>query len=321
MSAATAQVTFYDEYPVETSLRTAVLQGLAEQPKAIPPKFFYDQRGSELFDAICELPEYYPTRTEIGLLQTHAHEIATLAGAQCQLIELGSGASKKVRLLLEALQPSVYLGIDISRDFLLQSTRRLAVDYPWLDVHAACADFSQVLSLQEIPRQHRNLGFFPGSSIGNFEPAEAIILLQRLADILKPDGTLLIGVDLKKDPAILNAAYNDAQGVTAAFNLNLLERIRNELDTTLNPDDFYHKAWYNEQLGRIEMHLVSRDEQRLRVEQRWFEFAAGESIHSENSYKYTVEEFQSLAAEAGYRAGRVWTDDAGLFSLHYLTLS
>jgi dimethylhistidine N-methyltransferase len=316
-------ITFHDEDPGQASLREAVLNGLAAQPKSIPPKFFYDQRGSELFDAICEVPEYYPTRTEIGLLQTHAHEIAGLIGPQCLLIELGSGASKKVRLLLEALKPSAYLGIDISRDFLLQSTRQLAADYPWLEVHAACADFSQELALPGLSAGggRNKLAFFPGSSIGNFEPGEAITLLDRLADILGPGGALLIGVDVKKDPQILNAAYNDAQGITAAFNLNLLERVRNELDTTLNPADFYHQAFYNSEQGRIEMHLGSRRAQRVRVARHWFEFARDETIHTENSYKYWVLEFQSLAAQAGYQPIRVWLDQDELFSVHYLLLN
>jgi dimethylhistidine N-methyltransferase len=320
MTAALAEVIFYDEDPGQASLREAVLSGLAAQPKTIPPKFFYDQRGSQLFDAICELPEYYPTRTEVALLQMHAREIADLIGPQCLLIELGSGASKKVRLLLETLQPSAYLGIDISRDFLLQSTQRLAADYPWLEVHAACADFSRELALPALDAGHQKLAFFPGSSIGNFEPGEATTLLGRLADILGPGGALLIGVDLKKDPRILHAAYNDAQGITAAFNLNLLERIRTELDTNLIPDNFYHKAFYNSVQGRIEMHLGSRSQQRIRIANRWFEFAADETIHTENSYKYSVAEFQSLAAQAGYQPTRVWIDEHELFSVHYLLL-
>lgn len=319
-ATALADITFHDEDPGQASLREAVLDGLAAQPKAIPPKFFYNERGSQLFDAICEVPEYYPTRTEIALLQEHAREIAGLIGPQCLLIELGSGASKKVRLLLEALKPSAYLGIDISRDFLLQSTLRLAADYPWLEVHAACADFSREMTIPQIGAQRRKLAFFPGSSIGNFEPGAAVTLLERLADILGPGGALLIGVDLKKDAHILNAAYNDARGVTAAFNLNLLERIRNELDTTIVPDDFYHQAFYNSAQGRIEMHLASRRQQRVRVAGRWFEFAADETIHTENSYKYSIAEFQALATRAGYQPTRVWTDPGALFSVHYMVL-
>jgi dimethylhistidine N-methyltransferase len=312
-----APIRFYDYHPGSASLRNEVLQGLSQRPRAIPPKFFYDELGSQLFDAICELPEYYLTRTEIALLQRHAREIAELAGPECLLIELGSGASKKVRLLLEALRPSVYMGVDISKDFLLQATAQLAADYPWLDVHAACADFSQSLNLPHCPRQS-TLAFFPGSSIGNFTPEEAVTFLQRLHPLLATDGALLIGVDLQKDPTVLHAAYNDSQGVTAAFNLNLLWRIRNTLDSDLDPDTFAHRAFYNRALGRIEMHLVSRRRQRFRIENRVFEFASGETIHTENSYKYTLAGFQALAQRAGYRSVRVWTDTQQWFSVHYL---
>ena len=313
-------VQFYDYHPGVASLREEVLKGLAAHPKAIPPKFFYDARGSQLFDAICDLPEYYLTRTEMGILQQQAQTIATLVGPDCLLIELGSGASKKVRLLLEALRPSQYLGLDISKDFLLQSTHQLAADYPWLEVHAACADFSQTLDLSYCPPSVEKLAFFPGSSIGNFHPHEAVHFLKQLATNLRPHGALLIGVDLKKDARLLHAAYNDAQGVTAAFNLNLLWRIRAELDTDLDPACFAHHAFYNESQGRIEMHLLSRERQRLRIEAHVIEFDAGETIHTENSYKYHIEEFQALARQAGYRPEYVWTDPERLFSVHYLHL-
>ncbi|MDQ2695011.1 MAG: L-histidine N(alpha)-methyltransferase [Pseudomonadota bacterium] len=311
-------VRFHDQHPGVASLLDEVLHGLARTPKAIPPKFFYDERGSRLFDAICELPEYYLTRTETALLRDHALEIAALAGPECLLIELGSGASKKVRLLLDALHPCVYMGVDISRDFLLAATRRLAADYPWLEVHAACADFSRALHLPCCPIGFKKLAFFPGSSIGNFEPADAAAFLAQLREALLPDGALLVGVDLKKDPALLDAAYNDAQGVTAAFNLNLLRRIRDELRARLDLDGFAHRAFYNEAAGRIEMHLASRRAQAVEVAGRRFAFAAGETLHTENSYKYAVAEFQELAAAAGYAPQRVWTDGQGLFSVHYL---
>lgn len=313
-------IRFYDQHPGTASLREEVLQGLARRPKAIPPKFFYDQRGSELFDAIGELPEYYLTRTEIGILQTHAREIAELAGPECLLLELGSGASRKVRLLLDALQPSAYMAIDISKEFLLRSTEKLAADYPWLEVHAACADFSQTLGLSYCPTEFKKLTFFPGSSVGNFEPEEAKNFLARLARSLQPNGCLLIGVDLKKDPQVLHAAYNDAQGVTAAFNLNLLRRIQRELDTDLNPDNFHHRAFYNGNEGRVEMHLISRYEQQVRIEDQLFSFQAGETIHTENSYKYTIDEFSTLASRAGFRTVRVWTDDKRLFGVYYLSV-
>jgi len=316
----TNAIRFHDHQPDFASLRDEVLAGLNAQPKVIPPKFFYDERGSQLFDAICELPEYYPTRTEIAILQNHAHEIAELAGPETLLIELGSGASKKVRLLLEAVRPAVYMGVDISKNFLLQATAKLAADYPWLNVHAACADFSQTLNLSYCPTEFKKLAFFPGSSIGNFDTAQAIVFLEQLKETLIPDGALLIGVDLKKDPQILNAAYNDAQGVTADFNLNLLQRIKNELDTDLDPSQFQHHAFYNEDRGRIEMHLVSCKQQQLRIEDYRFSFEAGETVHTESSYKYSVEEFQRLASAAGYQPEQVWIDKQQLFSVHYLHL-
>lgn len=315
---STPAIRFYDEHPGTISLREEVHGGLARQPKAIPPKFFYDERGSQLFDRICEQPEYYPTRTEIGILQRNARQIADLAGRGALLIELGSGASKKVRLLLEALQPAAYLGIDISRDFLRASTERLARDYPWLEVHAACADFSSGLTLPHCPSSWRRLAFYPGSSIGNFEPREATAFLRGVRAVLGADGALLVGVDLKKDKKLLDAAYNDAQGITAAFNLNLLHRIRNELDSDIDPANFAHRAFYNQALGRVEMHLVSIGQQTVKVEDRAYRFDAGETIHTECSYKYSIDEFQALARQAGYQPEAVWTDAQGLFSVHYL---
>jgi dimethylhistidine N-methyltransferase len=304
----TSPATFIDE----------VLQGLAARPKRIAPKYFYDERGSRLFDAICTLPEYYLTRTEMGIFESCADEVAGLAGPDCTLIELGSGASRKIRLLLETLRPRHYLGVDISRDFLIESARRLAADYPWLEVHATCADFSQELELPDAATTGRRLVFFPGSTIGNFEPYEALAFLQRVRRLLHPDGALLIGVDLKKDPQILHDAYNDREGITAAFNLNLLERLRREFGAELDLDGFRHRAFYSVRHGRIEMHLVSRCAQEIRILGRRFGFETGESVHTENSYKYTVEEFRSLARRAGLWPVRVWRDSAQLFSVHYL---
>lgn len=272
----TRPVRFHDERPAPATLPEEVLRGLASRPKRIAPKFFYDERGSRLFDAICELPEYYLTRTEMGILESCAREVARLAGADGTLIELGSGASKKIRLLLEALRPRHYLGIDISREFLRESVQRLAHDYPWLEVHAACADFAQDFDLPDPAGSGRRLVFFPGSTIGNFDPHEALAFLQRVRRLVQPDGALLIGVDLKKDPAVLHAAYNDRQGVTAAFNLNLLERLRAELGAELDPKTFRHHAFYDATHGRIEMHLVSRRAQEIRVLGRRFRFEPGE---------------------------------------------
>ncbi|MDZ7662899.1 L-histidine N(alpha)-methyltransferase [Thiohalophilus sp.] len=311
------RIQFYDEHPLMADFFGEVLSGLQHQPRQIPPKFFYDERGSELFDAICRTEEYYPTRTEQQLLRTHAAEIADLIGKQCLLIEPGSGNSEKVRLLLDKLQPAAYLPMDISGDFLFQAAEQVANDYPWLAVHAACVDFTVPLNLPWCPANRRRLIFFPGSSIGNFDPGQAEEFLRNLHGVAGDQGSLLIGVDLKKDPSILNAAYNDSDGVTAAFNLNLLHRIQRELDAELDPALFRHHAFYNEHQGRVEMHLVSQQAQTLKIGEQRFHFDKGESIHTESSYKYTVEEFVELAGRAGFTSRQVWTDPDNLFSLHY----
>lgn len=304
--------------PRDSSLRDEALAGFAASPKQISPKFFYDRRGSELFEQICLQPEYYLTRTEEAILAEAADEIRQIVGPQSNLIELGSGASRKVRLLLEGLRPASYLGIDISEDFLLSSTRRLAADYPWLDVHAACSDFSDHLQLpDDFPLDHP-LVFFPGSSIGNFTPEQACRLLGHLHDILPASGGVLIGVDLLKDKATLEAAYNDRAQVTAAFNLNLLQRIRHELRSDIDPARFVHRAFFNEDQSRIEMHLVSRITQTVAIEGQLFHFNAGESLHSENSYKYSLQGFIELAGSAGFDSSGLWTDPGQLFSVHYL---
>ncbi len=313
-------VRFFDQQTAkvaDSSLRSDVLQGFGQTPKALSPKYFYDQRGSELFEAITQQPEYYPTRTEEAILAKAAGEIAQLAGRDAALVELGSGASRKVRLLLETMRPAGYLGIDISRDFLLSSTQRLAADYPWLDVSAACADFSRPMALPASLEGLRPIAFFPGSSIGNFTPEEAGVFLRNLQRMLPATGGLLIGVDLIKDQARLDAAYNDAAGVTADFNLNLLHRIRRELDTDLDPSRFRHLAFFNAQYARIEMHLVSTRDQTVRLEGQRFTFREGERLHTENSYKYSLESFRALAEDAGFRQVRVWTDPARLFAVFY----
>lgn len=313
-----APVRFYDHAESESDFLAEVRRGLARRPRAIPPKFFYDRRGSSLFAAICELPEYYLTRTEMGILRERAGEIARRVGRNAVLVELGSGASEKVRLLLEALAPRGYLGIDISRDFLREATERLARDYPRLAVHAACVDFTRPLALSYPPASAMRLVFFPGSSIGNFDPAQSEALLRRLRGLVGPGGGFVIGVDLKKDPAVLHAAYNDAQGVTAQFNLNLLARMQRELGAELDRAGFEHEASYDAHAGKIDMYLVSRRSQAIRVAGERFAFAAGERLHTESSYKYTIEEFQALAARAGYEPEAAWTDPARLFSVHFL---
>ncbi|MCG6864007.1 MAG: L-histidine N(alpha)-methyltransferase [Thiogranum sp.] len=309
---------FYDYHPPVADIKAEVLGGLSKRPKQIPPKYFYDQRGSQLFDAITELPEYYPTRTELNILEANGEQIAEFLGDDCLLMELGSGSSRKIRVLLDALRPAAYVPLDISRDHLLSSAKALAKDYPHLDVHAACTDYSTEFELPELPGQLRRAAFFPGSSIGNFEPAEACALMRRVGAHLGQDGRLLIGVDLKKDNAILHAAYNDAQRLTAAFNLNLLQRINRELGGDFDLERFEHRAFFNEQAGRVEMHLLSRGPQQVMVAGSPIAFAAGESLHTENSYKYDIAEFQALAASSGFVAERVWTDDQQLFSVHCL---
>lgn len=296
----------------------SVLAGLAATPKTLEAKYFYDERGSELFDRICELEEYYPTRTELGLLERHAEEIADRVGPDAALIEFGSGASVKMRLLLDHLErPRAYVPIDISEDYLHGVAERLRDDYPELPILPVAADYTRPFELPAEALSGSRLGFFPGSTIGNFEPATATAFLHELARLLA-GGSLLIGVDLKKDVERLLAAYDDAEGVTAEFNRNLLLRINRELAGTFDPDGFAHEARYNAARGRIEMHLVSRRPQTVEVCGETFDFAAAETIHTENSYKYTVDEFHKLAGEAGWRARAAWLDEDGLFSIHLL---
>ncbi len=226
---------FYDYLPKEDSFRSDVLKGLSLETKTLSPKYFYDQRGSELFEQICQQPEYYPTETEIGILHENREEIAQLSGTGCELVEFGCGASKKIRVLLEGLRPKTYIGVDISRDFLIEATNRLSRDYPWLEVHGLCADLCEPITLAR-PSEGQRIGFYPGSSIGNFEPEEAIGLLRNFKSLLGTGGTLLIGVDLKKDDRILTAAYNDSSDVTAQFNLNILERMKGELGAEVNTE-------------------------------------------------------------------------------------
>ncbi|MCW8829095.1 MAG: L-histidine N(alpha)-methyltransferase [Gammaproteobacteria bacterium] len=309
---------FYDLHPPTADLKQEVLQGLTRQPRRLSPKLFYDRRGSELFEAITHTPEYYPTRTELGLFERYGSEMAKLLGRDGLLVELGSGSSRKIRLLLDALRPAAYMPVDISRDFLLDAANELAAEFPAIAVHALCADYSRGLELPWCPEELPRAAFFPGSSIGNFEPAEARQLLGHVARALGPGGQLLIGVDLQKDPDVLNAAYNDGEGLTAAFNLNLLARINRELQADFVLDAFHHHAFYNGAEGRMEMHLISAKSQWVEVAGSHFQFATGEGIHTENSYKYTIEGFHKLAAAAGFVPVQVWTDKDDLFSVHCL---
>ncbi len=311
--------TFHDLAPSEESFRDAVFTGLAQEPKALPCKFFYDVRGSALFEQICRLPEYYLTRTEIAILEESAGAIAGHLGAHCRLIELGSGASRKVRILLEALEdPAAYVPVDISREYLREAASRLAADFPDLSVIAVCADYTRPFALPPLPGPPgKRVGFFPGSTIGNFEPEAVVRFLAHCAGLLGPEGEMLIGVDLKKDRAILERAYNDRAGLNAAFNLNLLERINRELGGDLDIARFEHLAFYSAAHGRMELYLKSLADQTATIAGRSFRFAEGERIHTENSYKYAIPEFHALALRAGFRAVQTWTDRNQLFSVHY----
>jgi L-histidine Nalpha-methyltransferase len=296
-----------------------VLDGLSRSPKALPAKLLYDARGSRLFDRICELEEYYPTRTEIGILADRAAEIGRLAGPGAVLVELGSGSSVKVRLVLDQLKaPAAYIPIDISAEHLESAAAALKADYPELPIVPVAADFTRSIRLPDIADGGRRVGFFPGSTIGNFEPAEAEGFLRRLRALLGGGARLVLGVDLKKEEGVLNAAYDDAAGVTAAFNLNLLQRINREAGGDFDPDGFAHRGFYNRDKGRVEMHLVSRRDQLVTVAGETIRFAAGETIHTESSYKYALDEFAGLAERAGWRALRRWTDAKQLFSVWFL---
>jgi len=318
---AGAAVAFHDLAPKLDSFRDAVLDGLSRPHKELPCRFLYDQRGSDLFEAICETPEYYPTRTEIGILEEHANEIATLIGPDATLIEFGSGAGRKVKLLLRALErPKAYVGIEVSREILLRATDDLSLAAQHLQVIAICADFLKPIVLPRLLQNGngRRVAFFPGSSIGNFTPAEATRFLSQCRAMVGSGGGMLIGVDLKKDSARLDAAYNDAGGVTADFTLNLLERMNRELDGDFIIAQFEHHAKYDAVEGRVAIQIRSLVDQVARVAGRRFKFAAGEGIHTEDSWKYTISDFQMLARDAGYRPVAAWTDAANLFSVHYL---
>jgi L-histidine Nalpha-methyltransferase len=307
--------------PDASQFRDDAWIGLASPRKTLPCKYFYDARGSALFERICDLPEYYPTRTELAILEAHADEMAACLGPRCLLIELGSGSSRKTRLLLDRLhEPAGYVPIDISSAARAGSLRVLAKAYPSLEVLPVCADYGDSLELPH-PRVEpaRRAVFFPGSTIGNFTPPDAQRFLARMARMAQSDGGILIGADLRKAPALLEAAYDDAAGVTAAFDLNLLVRLNDEVGADFALDRFQHRAVWNEEAGRVEMHLVSTVDQDVRVAGRRFRFAAGESIHTENSYKYSLDGFAKLAEAAGLAVRQVWTDERRWFSVQWLT--
>ncbi len=305
--------------PGAADFSRALCAGLRNEPRQVAPKYFYDRQGSALFDRICELPEYYPTSTEFAILRQHATEMAECIGPQAEVIEFGAGSLQKIRLLLGALQrPARFVPIDISAEHLHAQSQRLAAEHPGLLVLPLAGDFSADLALPPpAAGSARRVGFFPGSSIGNFAPAEALLFLRRCAGWLAGGG-LLVGVDLVKHPALLHAAYNDSQGVTAAFNLNLLARANRELGADFDLSAFHHHAFYEPRHQRIEMHLVSAREQSAQVHGERFDFAEGQTLHTENSYKYTVTGFHALARAAGLLPQAVWTDPQRLFSVHWL---
>jgi len=305
--------------PPVADFRADVLAGLSRSRKRLPAKYFYDAVGSRLFDRICELPEYYPTRTELAILKRHSPEMAGWCGPGCLLIELGAGSLTKVRFLLDHLErPAGYVPVDVSGDHLRVAATTLAADYPTLPVRPAVADFTAAFALPLISARRRVV-YFPGSTIGNFEPAEADTLLRRVARLVGPGGGLILGVDLRKSADVLEPAYNDAAGVTAAFNRNLLARINRELDGDFDLPAFRHHAFYNAGRSRIEMHLVSGRRQRVRVGPTVFDFRPGETIHTENSHKYDVRELSERAAGCGWELAATWADERSYFAVLGLT--
>jgi dimethylhistidine N-methyltransferase len=298
-----------------------VLCGLSGANKTLPCKYFYDQAGSQLFDQICALPEYYVTRAEIAILRRHGPEIARRVGSSCTLLEFGSGNGSKMRLLLKHLRPPLaYVPIDIAYEQLQRSARALAADYPFLRVFPLCADFTNPVDLPGNGSLFgRRVVYFPGSTIGNFTPEETVRLLRRTAELCRPGGGLLLTADLKKDPRVITAAYNDHQGVTAAFNLNLLTRMNRELGADFAVEKFWHHAFYEPRHGRVEMHLVSRAHQRAIVAGHGFEFREGESICTEYSHKYSLQDLRELAACGNFQVRQVWRDGLKYVTMLYLT--
>lgn len=315
----------HDCAPEPDDMRADVLCGLRETPKSLPCKYFYDERGSRLFDAICDLPEYYPTRVELSILENNAPAIAQAIGANATIVEYGSGSGLKTHLLLKALydfgcDPAAYIPIDIAREHLLEAAQNLARKNPAMRVLPVCADYTRDFSIPESGGVRR-VAFFPGSTIGNFSHENARNFLARIQKMCGKNGGLLIGVDLKKSRAVLESAYNDAQGVTAQFNLNLLQHINRETGSNFVLENFRHIALYNEERGRIEMHLESLCAQKVRLGDDEIMFAKNERIHTENSYKYSLEEFANLANAAHWQVQEVWQDADQLFSVQYLTNS
>jgi dimethylhistidine N-methyltransferase len=298
-----------------------VIHGLSDSPKWLSAKYFYDAAGSALFEEITRLPEYYPTRTELSILERRAGDMSGYIPLSAALVEFGTGSTKKARILIEAApQLAAYVPVDISGEFLAQEAAAVRRDVPWLPVLPVAADFTRDFDLPAQIRSRPRVGFFPGSTIGNFEPEDAAEFLRQAGRVLGQGATMIVGVDLIKDMAVLNAAYNDAAGVTAQFNLNILARMNRELGGNFDLASFRHRAFYNAEHHRIEMHLESMKAQAVTVAGRTFSFEKGETIHTENSYKYTVESFRALVLEAGWRWAATWTDEKNYFSVHALRL-
>jgi L-histidine Nalpha-methyltransferase len=309
--------------PATSDLLSDVIAGLSSDPRTLPCKYFYDERGAALFQKICELPEYYVTRTELDILDRHRAEIASQLGPNIELIGLGTGAGTKTRILVETLEkPAAYIPVDISEKQLRKSSALFRKIFPHLEVLPVCADYLQAVVLPS-PRHKaaRNVVYFPGSTIGNFEPNEALEFLRRIANVSGRGGGLLIGVDLQKDQNVIEAAYNDKAGVTAQFNLNLLAHINRETGANFDLSRWQHRAIYNSEAGRIEMYLISATDQTVRIQDRQFHFRAGEKILTEHSYKHTPEGFIALARQAGFDFVNLWTDDARLFGVFYLVIA
>lgn len=318
-AAVAAQIDFSASPVIDGDFATAVIAGLSRARKILPCRYFYDARGSQLFEQITRLPEYYPSRAETAILAAYAAEMTEGVPADSVLIEFGSGSSHKTEVLLAASPMlTAYVPVDVSASAIAQAVARLFWRFPALTVRPIVGDFSRPVKVShDLARRHR-IGFFPGSTIGNLTPPEAVELLATMRKAISPGGRMIVGIDVKKEPRRLVAAYDDAAGVTAAFNLNLLERINRELDGSFELAAFRHRAVYDPREGRIEMHLVSTRAQQACVAGRNFCFAAGESIHTESSYKYAIRQFRDVARSAGWRPRRVWTDGDGLFSVHEL---
>jgi len=314
------QVQLHDFQPGNDRFLAEVLSGLRKTQKELPSKYFYDERGSRLFERICTLDEYYIPRVERSIMKTYIKKIAELVGPRVLLIEYGCGDCKKVRFLLDHMHdPAAYVPIDISRGQLLRVTRDISSSYPALEILPVCADYTSSFKLPVPQRQSKRVViYFPGSTIGNFDPIPAKHFLEHMAQVCGPGGALLIGVDLKKDPAVLHRAYNDSQGITSAFNLNLLQHINRELGGDFQLDCFQHYAFYNPREGRIEMHLLSLREQSIHLGNTTINFAKGESIWTESSYKFNLDEFEEIAATAGFNVEQTWTDEQQWFSVQYL---